>query len=53
MSIGVAGAAMMYFIIAETTATIGSGVMLWLAFLNYLLVRSFIEYYLACVASVR
>ncbi|WP_455263331.1 MATE family efflux transporter, partial [Porphyromonas sp.] len=54
MSIGVAGAAMMYFIIAETTATIGSGVMLWLAFLNYLLVRSFIEYYLGmrCIRTL-
>ena len=46
MSIGVAGGAMSYFIVAESIATIGSGTMLWFAFLNYLLVRSFIEYYL-------
>ncbi len=46
MSIGVAGGAMSYFIVAENIATIGSGTMLWFAFLNYLLVRSFIEYYL-------
>ncbi|MBF1314400.1 MAG: MATE family efflux transporter, partial [Porphyromonadaceae bacterium] len=46
MSIGVAGGAMSYLIVAESIATIGSGTMLWFAFLNYLLVRSFIEYYL-------
>ena len=46
MSIGVAGGAISYFIVAESIATIGSGTMLWFAFLNYLLVRSFIEYYL-------
>ena len=46
MSIGVAGGAISYFIVAESIATTGSGTMLWFAFLNYLLVRSFIEYYL-------